>query len=184
MSLNDIASLLVCKISKVLPEYPVVSSIDGELYEKSELEKSGVPFKPCLRTQRIIEKLLASGQVNDEYIGAWAKSAHYGEACEVTGNEIVELIEKAQAGDTTYMIELAELYLAGQYGVDKDEKKAYELFERAADIGDGLAAARKADCLLMGLGIDRDYEEAYETLKEETDSGKYAYVMNALNNSD
>jgi hypothetical protein len=176
MSLNDIASLLVCKISKVLPEHPVVSE-DGELYDHAELEalvrRTGtiISFHSCNRIKQIIEMLLASGQVIDEYIGAWAKSEHSGDDC---NNEAVALTEKSQAGDTKSMIELAECYLVGMRGVEKDETKAFEWFDKAADIGDDLGAARKADCLLRGVGVDRDYGEAYETLKEETDSGKLA----------
>lgn len=201
---KDIVPLLLCKISNVLPEDPVVSD-QGEICDKKEFMRSrsvNETFYPCKELRYIIDILLATGEVEDKYIGAWARkvssekctnndeAAH--EPNRVIGDvgikdidskreheRILQIKTGAEGGDCDSMVKLGELYLAGTGVLEKDEKKGYTWFERAADNGYDLGVARKADCLMRGIGIDRDFGEAYEELSECRDSGegtrKYRY---------
>ena len=60
--------------------------------------------------------------------------------------------------------ELGMSYLKGD-GVDKDEKKAFELFEKAALKGDNNAQYQLALCYQHGKGTNKDFVKAYAWLK-------------------
>jgi len=204
MLAKEIVPLLLCRISKKLPRDPVETS-DGDLYEKELLEtelkrsrdscffagrQDGLIYHRSERMKQIIEKVLASGEVDDQYVGAWAKkcltndvgsnlalspnlleaSAEVSDVNSLEKEDITSIIHKAQAGNAEYMVIYGEHLLAGIDDTERDERKGYEWFERAAEKEYDLGVARMADCLLLGIGVEEDYNEAYERLIEHYDS--------------
>lgn len=194
---KDIVPLLLCRISNVLPEDPVVSE-QGEICDRKEFVKSrGVSesFHSCKELRQIIDLLLVTGQVEDKYVGAWAKNFSLEKRTDNNGTAhapnivnvdagvedsdskgehdyFLELKRGAEGGDNESMVKLGELYLAGIRTVEKDEREGYKWFEKAAESGYDLGIARMADCLLQGIGIESDYEEALEVLFDCRNSGK------------
>lgn len=160
MGLGTIVPLLLCKLTNTLPSDPVETE-DGQIYQKNALEEFiarnnvKIAYHRSKRIKQIIDHVLASGEVEAQYITTW-KDEHKGSSACNSGPSAVETIEeiksKAAAGDTKYMVRLGELYLTGEVevGLEKDPEEGFTWFSRAADKGDDLGAARRADCLLTG----------------------------------
>ncbi|WP_295420465.1 tetratricopeptide repeat protein [Sulfurovum sp.] len=66
---------------------------------------------------------------------------------------------------------LASLYMDAK-GVAKDEKRAFELFAKAADLGDSAAQVNVAVMYAWGKEVKHDKMKAYENLKKALKSGK------------
>ena len=172
-ALNEIARELLCPLSKTLAIDPVLCQ-DGFVYEREALEalrNKSNPYSVPLISQSpfhskvkcIIEKLVSSGEINDEYLGGWAENRQASSECAA----IEKAMEGATEGDAKCCttVELGEMYLIGE-GVDRDEVKAYAYFEKASEDNDEIGTARKADCLLTGTGVNKDFQEGYQTLIE------------------
>jgi hypothetical protein len=73
-------------------------------------------------------------------------------------------------------------YILGK-GVEKDEKKGYDLIVKASEQDDERAIAMKADCLLMGIGVETNFEggkcilEMYQDKSREFDSLMSAFTV-------
>jgi hypothetical protein len=172
-ALNEIARELLCPLSKTLAIDPVLCQ-DGFVYEREALEAlrnksnpysvpliSQSPFHSKLKC--IFEKLVSSGEINDEYLGGWAENRQ----ASSESAAIEKAMEGATEGDAKCCttVELGEMYLNGE-DVDRDEVKAYAYFEKAAEDDDEIGTVRKADCLLTGTGVNKDFQEGYQTLVE------------------
>jgi len=70
----------------------------------------------------------------------------------------------AERGNTTSMVELAQLYREGS-GVEKNLTKMVGWYRKAAENGNDLGKVELADCYREGLGVPRDYVQAYAWLK-------------------
>ena len=174
--LNEIARELLCPLSKTFAIDPVLCQ-DGLVYEREALEvlrRKSNPYTVPLISQTpfhsklicVIEKLVSSGEINDEYLGGWADNRQESEAIEKTR-------EGAADGDTTCMVELGEMYLTGDI-VDRNEEEAYGASEEDDEIG----TARKADCLLIGTGVMKDYQLlGLETLVEAALSDRSGEII-------
>ena len=171
--LNEIARELLCPLSKTLAIDPVLC-LDGFVYEREALEalrRKSDPYTVPLVSHSpfhsklfcIIEKLVSSGEINDEYLGGWADIRQESAAIE-------KAREGAADGDTMCMVELGEMYLKGDV-VDRDEEEAYAYFEGASEEDDEIGTARKADCLLIGTGVTKDFQSGYEILVEAAAEG-------------
>ena len=86
-----------------------------------------------------------------------------GEICpfcrEITrpSNEFKRVLKRVELGDPNGFVTLADIYIRGRYGQEKDEKKALELIIRAADLGSLAAYGTLARCYSYGqLGVERD----------------------------
>jgi len=66
---------------------------------------------------------------------------------------------------------LGVLYLEG-LGVKKDEKKAFELFTKGAQLDDGAAKLNAAILYAWGKTVTHDKMKAYENLKQALQDGK------------
>jgi len=66
---------------------------------------------------------------------------------------------------------LASFYMEGT-GVDKNEKKAFELFKKAANMGDSAAQVNVAVLYAWGENRVHDKMKAYENLKKALNAGK------------
>jgi TPR repeat protein len=92
---------------------------------------------------------------------------------------LLKLEREAEAGNADSMVALGELYLKGACN-ETDTQNAYRWFEQASEKAHALGTARKADCLLAGLGVQRDVEEGHRLLLQaasEDDSGKKAQML-------
>lgn len=157
--INSIAAEL-CYQSK-LPVDPVIAD-DGIIYERHELESkaNAKGFYPSTQLKRVIEILIASGKLDEKYVEGRGKDILESNASEddVKSKQTIDLATikaKAEEGDTDSMVELGELYLNGEV-IQRDAKKAYYWFALASEQEHEMATARKADCLLAGLGVEQD----------------------------
>ena len=66
---------------------------------------------------------------------------------------------------------LAALYMEGQ-GVEKDQKKAFELFKKAAQMGDSSAQINVGMIYAWGEGIVHDKMKAHENFKKALQAGQ------------
>lgn len=86
--------------------------------------------------------------------------------------------ELAAKGNTTAMINLANLFQQGQ-GVTEDQKKATELVMRAAEAGDARAQYEIGIAYEKGHTVGRDIERAASWLKKSAEQnfadGQFAY---------
>ena len=169
--INSIAAEL-CYQSK-LPVDPVIAD-DGIIYERHELESkaNAKGFYPSTQLKRVIEILIASGKLDEKYV-----EGNGNDILEEASNDNLDLATiKAQAeeGDTDSMVELGELYLIGEV-IQQDAKKAYYWFALASEQEHEMATARKADCLLAGLGVEQDKDEGHQILVEAATEGSGEY---------
>mmetsp|Transcript_22351 Transcript_22351/g.42197 ORF Transcript_22351/g.42197 Transcript_22351/m.42197 type:complete len:158 (+) Transcript_22351:489-962(+) len=112
-------------------------------------------------------------QMKEELVGLIAKNSP-DEDEEYHDGHFSLVKAKADAGDASYMVELGELYLKGS-GTPKDEQVGYHWFDLASNVQNELGTARKADCLLAGLGVQQNTAEGQTILTEavlEDHSGK------------
>lgn len=85
--------------------------------------------------------------------------------------EAVKCFETASnQGDAKGMYDLALCYQKGE-GVDKNEKKAFQLLLRASDKGYDEAKFQLAECYYFGKGTKLDWERAYELYIETASHG-------------
>lgn len=184
--INSIAAEL-CDQSK-LPIDPVIAD-DGIIYERQTLESNAnVGFYPSSQLKRVIEILIASGKLDEKYVEGRGKDILESNASEddVKSKQTIDLATikaKAEEGDTDSMVELGELYLNDEV-MQRDTKTAYSWFALASEEEHEMATARKADCLLAGLGVKQDKDEGYQILVEASSegSGKPYFHLLGFNN--
>ncbi|RHZ66076.1 hypothetical protein Glove_309g46 [Diversispora epigaea] len=71
--------------------------------------------------------------------------------------------------------EIGTMYLANMYtegtGVEKDMKKAYQIFSKLADAGSILTLIEIADCYRNGFGVEKNEEKAFELYLKSAENG-------------
>lgn len=95
--------------------------------------------------------------------------------------QIQEYESKCEKGDLRSIREFCPLLLFGSNGVQRDENKAFKLFERGYKQGDSESTFWYAYCHLNGLGVKTDYHKAISLFKESASKGKlisYLYLYN------
>ncbi|KAF0486653.1 SEL1 protein [Gigaspora margarita] len=50
-------------------------------------------------------------------------------------------------------------------GVEKDEKKAFEYYMKAAELGNSDAMQNVSNCYYYGNGVERNYQKSFEYCK-------------------
>ncbi|CAG8583897.1 19003_t:CDS:2 [Rhizophagus irregularis] len=65
-----------------------------------------------------------------------------------------------QEQDAQYLYRQGETYMFGRTGKPKDEKKAFEFFQRAALLNHPEAQGILAFCYEFGLGVEKDFKQA------------------------
>ena len=86
----------------------------------------------------------------------------------------VEAIKNLSDTGNAYVQDtLAQMYLEG-VGVEKDEKKAFEWYEKSAKLNYALAQFRLALMYLNGIGVEKDEEKAFEWCEK---SAKLNYAL-------
>jgi len=83
---------------------------------------------------------------------------------------IQALRQKAEAGDASSQYDLARLYLYGK-GVDRDDKRAFELFLRSAEQGNAGAQASLGACYRKGLGVPKDNVKSFMWYEKSAGQG-------------
>lgn len=76
-----------------------------------------------------------------------------------------------QAGCTVCLIEEAEIYHSGAYGIPADRSRAVWLLDKAAALGDSQARLIIAELHIVGDGVPQSSRKAFEILKELSDTG-------------
>ncbi|CAN0185574.1 unnamed protein product, partial [Scytosiphon promiscuus] len=80
--------------------------------------------------------------------------------------EMVDLWQSAaEIGEVGSIRAMGLLYQHGVRGVEQDFEKAYEMFERGADLRDLHCTAYAANLLMRGAGVPVDYEAAFRMFK-------------------
>ena len=68
---------------------------------------------------------------------------------------------KAEQGDADAQVSLALCYANGT-GIEKDEQKAVEWYQKASDQGNAVAQFSLALCYENGIGVEKDEQKAFE----------------------
>lgn len=84
--------------------------------------------------------------------------------------QIDQVLKKYNLARTSDQIELGERYLKGDI-VEKDEKKAFELFEKAANLNDPRGMYKLGLCYKKGLGISKDVNNALLLFEKSANKG-------------
>ncbi|RGB40152.1 kinase-like domain-containing protein [Rhizophagus diaphanus] len=82
--------------------------------------------------------------------------------------------------NSNYLDLLGNFYYSG-IGTNINKQKAFELFQRAADLGNNIAYYDLGNCYRCGYGTDKDYNKAFECYKKSAE-GEYPEGINALGN--
>lgn len=86
-------------------------------------------------------------------------------------------LPRAEKGDAAAQTLVAEIYARG-LGVRRDDKKAAELYEKAADQGVAAAKFEYALYLMEGSVVPKDEKRAVELMKEAADAGNRLAAFN------
>lgn len=86
------------------------------------------------------------------------------------GKSAPEIIKLAQTGNVDALLIAADLYSEG-YGVPKSEKKAFEMYQKAAEKGSAIGLYELAECYDDGDGVTEDKSKAQEYYKQATAKG-------------
>ena len=81
-----------------------------------------------------------------------------------------ELMPAAEKGDPVAQYLLGKMYSAG-LGVERDQKKATDLFKSSAEAGLPYAQADLGNALVLGDGIEQDFIEGIKWLLIASDTG-------------
>ena len=88
----------------------------------------------------------------------------------MTEEEVKKLIEKANLGDANAQFKLGEMYYHGN-GVDKNDAKTLQYFEKAAAHGNARAMFKLGYMFYNGLGVAQDDVKAFEYFKRAAEQG-------------
>lgn len=88
----------------------------------------------------------------------------------MTQEEVKKLKENADAGDANAQFKLGEMYYHGN-GVDKNDAKTLQYFEKAAAQGNARAMFKLGEMYYRGIGVDQDDGEAFKYFKLAAEQG-------------
>lgn len=89
--------------------------------------------------------------------------------------EFTRLADKEQNADARY--QLGRMYELGA-GVPKDEIKAMQIYQQAAQEGSGPAALKIGNAYYTGQGMEKNYKEAFQWYQKASDKGSYPAQYN------
>ena len=149
----------LCPITQALPLQPVFAE-DGKVYERDAIEtwlkqnakspvlntSMGTKLVPATQIKNMIERMVKTGALDDEKVKEWQERIREQE-------EVVELRNKAEAGDTMSTYQLGKAYMKGRMGLSVDASKAFDWYLRAANAGHVLSMGRVASAYNYGTGI-------------------------------
>jgi len=128
-----------------------------------------------VHVRNTIEHLIESGLIEGELADTWKERM----AKKMRSEEKLKRTkERAKNGDAFGMYNLGSMYLKGLNGLEKDKKKAYKWYKKAADTGDALSATAVGVLLLRGCGVEQNPTDGLVTLvtaaNDSSDGSDYA----------
>ena len=149
----------LCPITQGLPLQPVFAE-DGKVYERDAIEtwlkqnaKSpvlntpmGTKLVPATQIKNMIERMVKTGALDDAKVKEWQARIDEQE-------KLVELRNKAEAGDAASAYHLGRAYDMGSMGLSVDASKAFDWYLRAANAGHAHAMGRVSTSYSYGKGV-------------------------------
>ncbi len=99
------------------------------------------------------------------------------DASALNQQKIAELQEKSASGDAEAQYQLAKYYFSGK-GVEKDEKRAFELTKSAAEMGHPEAMTNLGYFFHEGITVDKDDTTAMEWYRKAAAAGSAKAKLN------
>lgn len=101
---------------------------------------------------------------------------------EKNNKKIERIIESADNGDINSMLYLASAYYLGDKELDQDYKKAYEYYEKAANLDNPIAQTNLGIMYKDGTYVDKDLDKArYYLAKAALNGNEVAtYLLRGL----
>ncbi len=149
-----------------------------EFKEPSQLEKLAKAGSP---EAQYVYGGLQSGKNLIFWMEQAARQGHFFAKCELIyanpqkyKNEIqstfAELEAKSKTGDASALNYLGRYYGKG-IGTTRDEKKAFSLYQQAAEQGLAAAQSNLGYCYLNGIGVDKDEQKAFFWSQKAAEQG-------------
>ena len=168
---------LLCPITLTLPVCPVTAE-DGYIYDRSAIQKwfsvsasstnvrspmtnlsMGTKITPSVQVGNIIEALIESNMVHEDYVDAYMK--------EKMANEWRDgVIAKAGTGDIESIGTVGKWYLFGEHGLLKNFRKAFYWLSMGAEKDDNVCKAVSGYLLCSGRGVKRNVSQGLLLLQE------------------
>lgn len=156
----------LCPITQALPLQPVFAE-DGKVYERDAIEtwlkqnaKSpvlntpmGTKLVPATQIKNMIERMVKTGALDDEKVKEWQERIREQE-------EVVELRNKAEAGDAMSTYKLGRAYAQGRMGLSVDASKAFDWYLRAANAGHVHSMGRVSEAYFYGDSVASNHSLA------------------------
>lgn len=83
---------------------------------------------------------------------------------------INDIVVAAEADEESALVELGQRYENGN-GVEQNAELAFEMYSRAAELGDEVGKTFYGFCLLRGFGTEQNQEKAIECFQEAAEAG-------------
>jgi U-box domain/Sel1 repeat len=158
---SSIESDLICSITKKLPVDPVYAE-DGRVYERTAIESyiedhkedlkspateaaMGERLFPALQHKNIIQTLVGNGTIAGDLADQWKEK-----------QEMKNLLNKAEQGDTDAMKKVALGYYRGLYKFEQDDEKAFHWFQKGHEAGCLWGTATLAQMFIHGFGVPKN----------------------------
>ena len=157
-AMDDSAAEFCCPITQELPIDPVTAE-DGRVYERSAIEEwlekneksphtnepMGKKLLPALQVKNMIAKMVESGALSGDKCAAWTLKLEQ-------EKEVEKLRQRAEAGDSHAMTQLAGWYRDGMNGLAKDRVSWFQWAKRAADLDHPRGMTMLGEAYLHGRG--------------------------------
>ena len=141
----------------------VVRSIDVKtLQPNDKVISGGIPYGVDFEAEGLrITKYNSNGQ-SSNFIFPYAASD--------TQFQIEQVLKSYDLTRASDQVALGERYLNGNV-VDKNEKKAFELFEKAANQNSDIGMLKLAECYKKGVGVIQDNAKAFSLYEKSANMG-------------
>lgn len=122
-------------------------------------------------------------RLDKEYFSNLQTTKEVDEFLNDSPEELEYIRMSAELGKISYLVEMAKIHLYGLRGQNRDYKKSFIYFQRAADLGDIASKTQVGIMYIRGLGVEVNYKKAL-TLLHETALRRDNRAKNALGKHD
>jgi U-box domain/Sel1 repeat len=171
---------LICPITLELLFDPVTAE-DGRVYERAAIQKHirtsigilkspltnepmGSQLLPATQMKNLIQMLIKNGHIEGELAVNWAHKKKQ-------KTQVVDLFNRANAGDRDAMYQVARLYNYANDLVGTDQKKAFIWYEKAKKKGCIKSTSKVGELLLKGAGTPKDFARGVMMLTIAAEKG-------------